>query len=216
MIPCSPILGASGKDARAIHVGSVGFTPGGFLTPITWPPGTQVGDLAILTFWEASTSSDFAVISGGDGGWSSSHDAWTVFGYRSAYFFKKLTAGDMVGVSLQLPDSGTAIVLSVYRGPNTLAKRVQNVSGGTTLIFPGFTKNAACMGLVTIAHDRDPSSVPKAPTNFIKRQTFSAGYFSISVADLLETGKYPNGSSIGWSDFASFVEQFGWVLELRS
>ena len=209
----SALVGAAGGGPGATLVGALWGTQSTTTTPISFPVGTQAGDLAMIMSWGGFASS--GSISGGAGGWSADHINWLNYGYRSSLLWKVLAAGDLAGVNFVSGSAGSAYVVAVYRGATSLAVKQTNTGGGGSEVpFSGFTKASNSKALVTIMHDRGPSSTPAAPAEFVRRTGGGAIHFAAWLADLLNTSRYDNGDPLKWTDAETALDQVGWLLEL--
>ena len=179
---------------------------------ITFPVGTQTGDLAIVMCWAGIA--DTASISGGAGGWTKNTITWTNFGYFSSIFYKTLAAGDVGGVTVN-QGNNNAMVILVYRNAAAVSVKATNPGSATTsLSLAGFTKNASCKGVVSIVQDRDPTASFAPPGTFASRALGVGVNFASGGADIVNPSNYVDGTNVVWTGFVNTFDQVGWLLEL--
>lgn len=144
---------------------------------ITWPSGTQAGDLAVaIAVGNTAVSIPGGTVIAGDVVENSPS--------QSSFAFKVLAAADIsTPPSITVPTNG-AFYVAVYRGGTMVTKRSTNASSGANVTVPGFTKSAASRRIIAAGHDRDPGTSSTPPTGFTLRATASATFFMSAVYDL--------------------------------
>lgn len=207
------MMAKSGAAPASLFVGAYAAVAPSTNFGVSWPAGSQVGDLVFIF---VSTGDASTNISGGAGGWTRSDITWTNYGYGSCVFHKVLASGDMAGVSLVNITSwgnGAAYLVSTYRGvANASLKSINPGATGTTLGLSGFAKSGSCKGLVTFASDRD-KGIGVPPAGFTNRASGEGNYWSVCAADLVAPANY-NGTDLTWSGFYSGQDQVGVLYEL--
>lgn len=175
----------------------------------------QVGDFVFITATTPDNAAGSFQVTGGDGSWSDDIIPWTALGYDTVCFSKKLTSGDLAGVTVAWVSSGapTGLIVSVvgYRGAAAATLRSANEGSGS-LTLSGFTKATGCRRIVTIAVSRDASATMTAPASFFDRGDFAGTFFVTSIADA-PPSRYVNGANVVWGDTGGFPV-VGFLYEL--
>lgn len=202
----------AGSSQGAAFVGALAVNMPSSSIAVSFPPGTQAGDIAII-FWAYSGP---GTISGGAGGWSISSYHWSAYGYTSTMAIKVLAAGDLAGVTVNDGAGGCTLIVAVYRGATAATPKTSFLgASGSTLTIPGFTKSASCKGILNFVQDRDPGSNPVQPSPLIMRAgPGNFGYFAANVADQLSPASYVSGTDFNWTDFVTATQQIGVSVEL--
>lgn len=191
--PLYSVLGATGKFAAET---------------LTWPAGTQAGDLALLygcgnddiapAGWNTILGVDFSSISG------------------DCYAWKVLTSTDLAGNPPQTVPSFGHVILTTFHGPN--AVRLGNygsVSASNSSTIPGFTKAQNSVYVLAIQSDRDPAT----PADW----TYPSGYTGIyagystyfgSRVSYIPSASYTSGTNITVPLFASSYGGAGTAIEI--
>lgn len=151
--------------------------------PATFPAGTQAGDLAVIIANGAAASIS---------GWSVESK-----GANLKVFWKRLTTGDLSGVTLSAISSFGVLV---YRGGVRLERRSDGATANLPPItIPGFTK-AGARGVLTAALTSANMGLT-TPSGFTTRHSFigDGGFRYLWSADVVPASGYTNGANIVWT-----------------
>lgn len=159
---------------------------------LTWPEGTQVGDIALTVGIGNSglLPAGFTFL-----------DNYFTFGPPgtsvASFGYKVLDAGNLPGVAVTNPTNGHCygIVLraATVVGASPAKAPANNVGASCTI--PGFTKAAGSQILVCISVDRDPNDSfgPPAGWNEVGR---SLSMYFASCVGFITSAEYTNGTDI--------------------
>lgn len=147
-------------------------------TTVSWPSGTQSGDLAIAI---GAGNSVFAI-----SGWNTiAGDVLNNLPSQSTFAWKQLSASDLASPpSITVPTNGAYYVL-IYRGCDGVIKRSTTASATASATASGFTKDQDSRFIIAVAQDRDPNgALSTPPSNFTLRCADISTYFSFGVSDI--------------------------------
>jgi hypothetical protein len=153
--------------------------------PITFPTGSEAGDLAILIASGSSVSVP---------GWAAE-----ALGANLHVLSKRLTAEDIDSPPGFVGSVGAFGVL-VYRGGVRLDLASSASVGDHPATIPGFNKSGAKAIVLAAVFSANFSTSP--PATFTTRQSFvsDGGFSFLSAADLLSPSQYGNGAAITWGN----------------
>lgn len=178
-------------------------------------PGTEaVGDLCFVCV--AAYGSDTITITSGSGGaWTKSTVNFFAGGYYGSVLYRTLTAGDVgANITVNTPNGDSSCVIGVYRGATTVAVKSTVADGGSDPLLTGFTKNAACKGILTFVLGRDYTNNPSPPGTFASRAgPGNFQYFLSELADITNPSNYTNGTDVTWTGVGATANA-GWLIEL--
>lgn len=213
---------SNGFGARRSHLAPATFVteshatrPGTNGTVTLSLTGAAAGDLCIVyiqtTFQSASAPSGFTSV--GSGIWPSQDYEWSISQ-------KILTSGDITAGTISVTNVDEIAGLLIYRGASsaTLIENNDSTSASvSTLVLAGFAKNAACVGVITMADDGDPSSTGMTPpSGFTMRASPFSGFRLIHAVADAPPANYTDAATLTWTNFVTGNFQHGWLLELRS
>lgn len=173
---------------------------------ISWPSGTQTGDLAIAI---------------GVGNSSVSPSGWTTVAGDpvnnapsvSSFAFKVLAAADITSPpSIAVPTNG-AFYVAIYRGGTVVTKKATNASTTASVVVPGFVKSVSSRRVLAVGHDRDPGISAVPPSGFTLRASDSSTYFMNALYDV-SASSYTDGSSVTFNLVAGSFGGRGTLLEV--
>lgn len=180
----------------------------------------QVGDLAIIFENQPTTAGFTTSLASGAMTSCGALGTWAGFGWRAFAFYRVLQSGDFSGTTVSVTtanaDTGSGVLLLLYRGPTVATAKstlVASADPDSTLVFPGFAPSGSSKGVVIPTCDHDggtPTYTPPAP--FSTRMTSAfIGLGQFAVFDAL-TG-YTN-STTTLAGFITGQRQAGVPLEL--
>jgi hypothetical protein len=209
-----------GRNNSARRIGFNAYANAAGSQAITWPTGTQAGDLAVIYVCYSGGSSGVSGLTG----WTRATSAWGLGGYTDNFYSRVLTAGDVSSpptiIANPGPGAGGPIIVHVYRGPTRAAVRAagtDTVTGHSSISAGGFGQAGSHMGAVAFEGDRDPAGTASctAPPNSTACITNQAGsFFSTSSADWL--GPSYSGAAVTFSGSATTTGRNLTVIELAS
>lgn len=175
---------------------------------VTFPTGTQAGDLALLygMYWFAAPTI---------AGWTITNWTWTNGGYHAFVAQKVLTAADIGSPpSLNAGQTGGTLSTVVLRGVSSFTSQGTNEVTGSTWASPTYAARAADKASIVFVSDRDAASVPAAPVGWSPLiANFSGAIFETTVS--LTTAPSYFGVAATWSPFVTTNFQSGIVGELQ-
>jgi len=179
----------------------------GAANTVTWPVGTQAGDMAVVALVGTGASIT------GFSSWTT--DLSTTTGGSSNWFFSKiLTAGDVSSPPSYSGATNGGYFVAVYRGGTAITvKSTLGNDTGTTLDLSGFVKAALSSRVVTLICDRDPGADMVAPSGFTEQYEEAISFFDFAVADVAASG-YTNSATISWTGLTATNSQSGVAYEL--
>lgn len=156
-------------------------------TTITWPSGTQAGDLAIVSFFGSAV----AVVS-----WSGASGPTSLVTSTPAnaqVYTKTLTGTDISSPPSYTVPNGSYDV-AVYRNGNTITvKNSVSANGTATCTMTGFTKSGTSSGVLSFLISRSTTNAGlTAPSGF----TNDSGLLSTTFT----TGAFASVPPIGYTD----------------
>jgi hypothetical protein len=186
----------------AVFVGVNSYTSTTTSQVVTFPTGSQVGDLCVISCYYPNVSYDVTTPSG----WTKDRYVWTTGPtYASIVLWKVLTSLDIatgnVTVAGLSPTEANNLSIVGYRGgPTSLTRRAAITGSSTTTTLPGFVKtNGNVRAVLVIAIDRDTgSSLPVVGGRFVARVAGRAvaSTSCVTIADVTRAGDYPDNTNI--------------------
>lgn len=188
----------------------------------TYPAGTTIGDLVVVTIVgttaggpavTASNGASFTQITG--------PKTWSSLGYFQSSFYHVVASGE-TGITVTNAGVGNSIT-AVYRGATSAAASTTGSGSlafytGTTVQTLGITTSTSNSKIIGVVIDRDPNLyVSGSPPGFTNRGGYIGTYFSLTLYEYLTTPA--NSETIGPITFGQISSVYGGtavLLELKN
>ncbi len=154
---------------------------------ISWPTGTQAGDIAFIV-WMGNSTPTLS-------GWTFSTTLTTGGGNNGGVYWKVLTSSDISTPQTNTVTSYGFWRVFVFRGPSTATeKSTAGAIAGTSASLSGFTKASGSGIVLAIAGDRDVSSIT-AVTGWNNAGSGTSTFFGHGVS-WVHSDQYVNSTSV--------------------
>lgn len=208
-------FGSGSRSARWVSGAIYNTSASGTIT-VTWS-GCQAGDIAVIAMV-------FTTMVGPSGWTLENSGMWPGFAYP-IYLYKKVLSGSDVASGTPVsygagpgPAFGGLAISSAWRGAGSISMvgaGPQAANGTNVNVMTGFSKNAACLGVVVMVFDRDATNTDIFPAGWAKHiaNTAPGGFFTGTVGDVTPNG-YANGSTISVANNPGFTGTDNYLLQL--
>lgn len=194
----------NGALVPVTFVGSAAVNSTG--TTITWPSGTQAGDLAIVSFFGSAV----AAVS-----WSGASGPTSLVISTPAnaqVYTKTLTSTDISSPPSYTAPNGSYDV-AVYRNGNAITvKNSVSANATATCTMTGFTKSGASSGVLSFLISRSTTNTGlTAPSGFANDSGLLSTTFTTGAFASVSPAGYTNGSNPAWTSISTSFQN-GCVL----